>query len=288
MYPLAVGLAVGAALLLAVGAALQSDSAVGVRGRGQGRIGFLRVLITQPRWLLGAVACGCGVAVHVVALSIGPVSAIQPVGTVGLIFAVIVGARLKHVAPSRRAVAGSIAVVAGLAALLVVLPHGAGDNHPSPSGSLGMTFVALGVVTVALLVPRGAMGVNLRAGAMATGAGACFGVAAAFIGVVGRAVSQDIGNIIDWPIVLVIVLLAVGGVAQQSAYRLARFAEVYAIVLLIDPLAAGFTGVVLLGDVIPTTAPRLAWLAVAAAVAAAGVIVLSHDHPSHAREGGSH
>ncbi|HWC22814.1 MAG TPA: DMT family transporter [Flexivirga sp.] len=283
MYQLAVGLAVGAAFLIAVGAALQSRSAVRVRFTDDSRLGFLIVLIRQRRWLAGAVVSVCGVGVHVVALSLGPVSAIQPVGTVGLIFAVAAKAALDRARPSARAVSGAVVVIVGLAAFLLVLPPGEGRPQVPARGAVGMAVIALGIAGVALALPRERVGVNVRAAAAATGAGASFGVGAALIGVIGRRLARSVDTVLAWPTVVVIILMLAGGVAQQYAYGLARFAEVYAVVLVADPFTAAFTGVVVLRDPIPTAPLDLAWLAVAAALTAAGVVVLSRDHPARAR-----
>lgn len=284
MYRLAVGLAVGAAFLIAVGAALQSRSAVRARSTDDSRIAFLLVLIRQRRWLTGAVVSVSGVGVHVVALSLGPVSAIQPVGTVGLIFAVAARSALDRARPSARAVSGAVIVIVGLAAFLAVLPSGEGGSQLPARGAIGMAVIALGVVGVALLLPRGRVGVNVRAAAVAAGAGASFGVGAALIGVIGRRLGRSIDAVLAWPTLVVIVLMLAGGVAQQYAYGLARFAEVYAVVLVADPFTAAFTGVVVLGDPIPTAPLDLAWLAVAAALTASGVVILARDHPAHAKE----
>lgn len=287
MYQWAVGFAVCAAFLIAVGAALQSRSATGVHSNSPHRIAFLLVLVRQPRWLLGALAGLCGVAVHVVALSIGPVSAIQPVGTVGLIFAVAARSALSRTRPSPGAVVGAVTVVIGLVAFLLVLPHGTGSTHVPVRGAVGMTVLALGISFIALTLPRVGVSVDIRAAAVAVGAGASFGVGAALIGAIGRRAAHNVDAVLSWPILLVILLMLVGGVTQQYAYRLARFAEVYAVLLVADPLTAAFTGVLVFGDPIPTTPLRLAWLAVAAGLTTVGVVVLSHDHPGHLRERGA-
>ncbi|MGN6415033.1 DMT family transporter [Flexivirga sp.] len=283
MYQLAVGLAVGAALLIAVGAALQARTAVGVRDAADSRIRFLLGLIRQPGWLAGAVAGVCGAGVHVVALSLGPVSAIQPVGTVGLIFAVGARSALDRTRPSVRAMTGAGVVIVGLAAFLVVLPAGEGSTQLPAREAIGMAVIALGIAGGSLALPRARVGVDVRAAAVAAGAGASFGVAAAVIGVIGRRSARDVEAVLDWPTVVAVVLLVAGGVAQQYAYGLARFAEVYAVVLVADPFTAAFTGVVVLGDPIPAEPLQLAWLALAAALTTAGVVVLSRDHPGHTR-----
>lgn len=287
MYRFAVGLAVVAALLIAVGAALQSRTALDVTSPGRGRIAFLVVLVRQPRWLLGALASGCGVAAHVVALSLGPVTAIQPVGTVGLIFAIGAASALDRSRPRARAVVGSVIVIVGLAAFLLALPSGSGATEVPVRGTLAMAALAVVLAGSALALPRERVGLDARAAAVAVGAAASFGVGAALTGVIGHRVSRSASAVLAWPTLVVIVLLVVGGVAQQYAYRLARFAEVYAVLLVVDPLTAAFTGVLVFGDPFPTAPGRLAWLALAGGVTTAGVVMLSHHHPGHRREGWS-
>lgn len=275
MFTLAVVLAVVAALLIALGAALQERSAVRA-GLPEGRIAFFLRLLTDPRWATGALLAGCGVALHVVALSNGPVTAIQPVGTVGLLFAVAIKAVLDHHPVERLAVVGCVAVIAGLVALVAVLPHGSGTTRLPAGPALVAGAIGLAVTGAALLLPRRRLGAEVRAGAVALGAGMCYGVAAAVVGVVGRRVGTDVTAVLGWPTLVVVVLLVCGGMAQQVAYRMARFAVVYAVLLVVDPATAGFTGILVLGDPMPRTPLKVTGLALAATVIVVGVVVLSH------------
>ena len=88
MFVLAVLLAVVGAFLIAFGAELQEHAAVGVETARHRLLGFFLQLLRDGRWMVGAVLVVAGVGVHVIALTNGPVVAIQPVGSIGLLFAV--------------------------------------------------------------------------------------------------------------------------------------------------------------------------------------------------------
>lgn len=276
MYALAVALAVVAAFLIAFGAELQEHAAVRVTPRRNRLIAFFVRLVRDSGWMVGAVLVATGVAVHVVALTNGPVAAVQPVGSVGVLFAVGIKAVLDRTRVERPAVLGSVAVIVGLATLLVLLPHGTGTSAVPFSGAVMAGVCAVGIAVAALLVNAGDVRPEVRAGLLALGAGLCFGVAAALIGVIGRRTARDLSAVVSWQTLLVVVLLVCGGVAQQLAYRVARFALVYAVLLTVDPITAGFTGVLLLGEPLPSTPVTKGGLAVAAVLVVVGIVVLAH------------
>lgn len=273
MFAVAVVLAAIGALLIAAGAATQER--VVVTALDSRRVRFFLRLLRNPRWLLGGVCAGAGVALHVVALSNGPVSVIQPIGTLGLLFAVVAKAVLDRRKLRPTAIAGCGAVVAGLAGLLIVLPRTAG--HPSvPTGSalvLASATVAAICVVLMLAAPPG-----VKAVLLALTAGAAFGIGSAFIGVIGHRMPGDPGAVLNWLTLLIIVLLATGGIAQQQAYRMSRFALAYAVLLIADPVAASAVGILLLGDPLPASPFLLAWMGVSALVVVLGVVVLARSY----------
>jgi hypothetical protein len=268
VFVLAVLLAVVGAFLIAFGAELQEHAAVGVETARHRLLGFFLQLLRDGRWMVGAVLVVAGVGVHVIALTNGPVVAIQPVGSIGLLFAVGIKAAIDRTRLERRAVVGSAAVIAGLAGFLTLLPHDSATTRLPLLATVLAGGCALGVTATAWLLPVRGRFRDLRAGALAFGAGTCFGV-------IGRRVQQDLTAVWSWPTLLVVVLLVSGGAAQQLAYQMARFAVVYAVLLATDPVTAGFAGVLLLGEQLPTTPGATAGLAVAALVAVAGVVVLA-------------
>ncbi|PXY22962.1 hypothetical protein BAY60_22480 [Prauserella muralis] len=267
-------------MFIAFGAALQERVVVSTPAAA-GQIRFLLRLATRPRWILGAVCAGGGVALHVVALSNGPVSLIQPVGTLGLLFAIVSKAILDHRRVRPTELVGSAAVIAGLAGLLLVLPHDASvprlplDTALALSlGTLAGLGVALGVAALRR-VPDG-----LRVTLLATTAGVGFGVGSALVRVIGHRTLRDFSALFDWPTLLVIALLATGGIAQQQSYRMRRFSVAFALLLITDPVAASAVGMLVLGEPLPSTAVKVAWMGVSAAVIVTGVLVLARSYTS--------
>ncbi|HVW43375.1 MAG TPA: DMT family transporter [Amycolatopsis sp.] len=272
MFAVAVTLAAIGALLIAVGAAVQERVVVATHST---RLAFFLQLLRNPRWLAGGVCGGLGVALHVVALSNGPVSVIQPVGTLGLLFAVVTKAILDRRRLPRAAIAGCAAVVAGLGGLLVVLPHGGAPPHLATGTAVVLTSVTIVVIAIALLV---AAPPGVKAVLLALTAGAAFGMASAVIGVVGHRMAEQPGALIDWPTLLAVLLLVSGGIAQQNAYRMSRFALAYAVLLIADPVSASAVGVLLLGNPMPGSAFLAAWMGMSALVVVLGVVVLARSY----------
>ncbi|WP_197319846.1 DMT family transporter [Saccharomonospora sp. NB11] len=290
MLVVAVVLAVVGALFIALGSALQEQVVVGMRFLGGRGVRWLLRLVRQPRWLFGAACAGLGVGLHVLALSRGPVSIIQPVGTTGLLFALGVKAVLERRRLGRAETLGGTAVVLGLAGLLFALPHDTkAPNLTTPTATLlaGITLLASGLaVTVAWAVSSR----SARAAALAFAAGTTFGVASALVSVIGHRMLSDLTAIASWPTLLVVVLLSTGGLAQQHAYRMRRFALAFAMLEIADPVSAATVGVLVLGEPLPSTPPAAAWMGLSAVGIVVGVVVLARSylgpapgHSDHAR-----
>ncbi|HJQ48877.1 MAG TPA: DMT family transporter [Amycolatopsis sp.] len=272
MFAVAVTLAAIGALLIAAGAATQERVVVTSHSA---RLKFFLGLLRNPRWLAGGVIGGAGVALHIVALSNGPVSIIQPVGTLGLLFAVVTKAILDRRRLPSAAIGGCAAVVAGLAGLLVVLPHTASFPRLPLGSAVALASGTVAAICIVMLVSAPA---GLKAVLLALTAGCAFGIASAVIGVIGHRMAEEPGALIDWPTLVAIVLLVGGGIAQQQAYRMSRFALAYAVLLIADPVAASAVGVLLLGNPMPGSAFLAAWMGMSALVVVLGVIVLARSY----------
>lgn len=292
MFTLAVVLAVVAALLIAVGAVMQQGSAARIERSPGARARVALSMLSDLRWVAGGVLAGTGVGLHIVALSNGPVSVIQPLGSVGLFFAVVVKAVTERSGMSRARILGCVAVIAGLAGLLLALPHHSGTSPLGLPKAALLAAPAIGIVVASVILAGRPVPSLLKAGVLALGAGTSFGVAAAVIGVIGRRVGHDVLQAFQWPTLVAVVLLACGILVQQYAYRLNHFSMVYAVLLVADPVTAAFTGVLALGDPVPSAAPRLAFLAVSAVITVTGIVVLAAEQADslgmHRRMGHAH
>ncbi|NKQ56263.1 DMT family transporter [Amycolatopsis sp. K13G38] len=273
MFAVAVVLAAIGALLLAAGAAIQERAVV--TALDSTRLRFFLRLLRNRRWLLGGLCAVAGVSLHVVALSNGPVSVIQPVGTLGLLFAVVAKAVLDGRKLQATAIAGCCAVVAGLAGLLIVLPRTATQPHVPTGIALLLASVTIAVICVVLIT---AAPPGVKAVLLALTAGSAFGIASAFIGVIGHRMAENPLAFVHWLTLLIIALLATGGVSQQQAYRMSRFALAYAVLLIADPVAASAVGILLIGDPLPSSPFLLGWMGVSALVIVLGVVVLARSY----------
>ncbi|MGH3767020.1 MAG: hypothetical protein ACRDTX_18010, partial [Pseudonocardiaceae bacterium] len=117
----AVVLSLLAAACFGTASVLQHQGANQVRRRFPLNPGLLIDVARQRLWLLGVVAEVTAVALHMVAVNLGPLSVVQPLLTVGLVITLPVQALLGH--PIRgRAVLAATLVMAGLAVFLLVQP----------------------------------------------------------------------------------------------------------------------------------------------------------------------
>ncbi|MGW9306892.1 DMT family transporter [Saccharomonospora azurea] len=290
MLVVAVVLAVVGALFIALGSALQEQVVVGMRFLGGRGVRWLLRLVRQPRWLLGAACAGLGVGLHVLALSRGPVSVIQPVGTTGLLFALVVKAVLERRRLRLSQSLGGVAVVVGLVGLLLALPPDMKAPTLSTSTAVLLAVVTLAVSGTAVGVAWSASSRSARAAALAFAAGTTFGVASALISVIGHRMLVDLSAIASWPTLLAVVLLSTGGLAQQHAYRMRRFALAFAMLEIADPVSAATVGVLVLGEPLPSTPLAAAWMGLSATGIVVGVVVLARSyigpapgHSDHAR-----
>jgi drug/metabolite transporter (DMT)-like permease len=250
----------------AVSAVLQEQEA----SRQQAAERLVRRLLQRPRWWLAVLASVTAAGLHIVALALGPLSVVQPIGVLTLVLALPLGARWAGRTVSRAQWLAAVAVAAGLIAVLAVTPHRPHNLHP---GLLGVPeVVGLGLVLVALLIAvsqrlpeRGAPVVR------ATAAAVCFGFASGMTRVAAIGAAPF----------LVAGALAVAGAAAgfglaQLAYRNGGLGAPLATVILVDPLVAVLIGVTVLGESVPTGIPRLVLGALGLAATSWGIWVLAH------------
>ena len=284
-----------AVLLATVGAVLFGLGAVKQHGavragaeasvdRQQGARRLLR-LLKDRTWLAGAVQAAVAGGTHVVALTLAPITLVQPVGVIAVPVTVVASAWKTGRRPSATQVVGSVLGVAGIAALTVLLLSPAAQPVELPRwGVLTGTVLAL-VASTALVVavPVAAGRPRARVLALATLAALLFGLNSVLLKVIGEAVRGGLAAA-DRPALLVAVAgiaasLPVGLWAMQAAYLHGSPQVVICCLTLADPLTAVIGGYLLLGDGVDAgTATLLAAIA-CSLVAAAGVVVLSKEYP---------
>ncbi|MFZ4301828.1 DMT family transporter [Streptomyces cinereoruber] len=239
--------------------------------------------LRRPAWW-GAVALnGAGAALHVAALAYGPLSLVQPLGALTIVFALPMAALFVGRGAGRRARHGALMATAGLAGLLS-LTTGADARSLGDGDRWLLTGAAFGTVGLlfagAHLVGRPA----LRSVLLATAAGVSFGAASVFTkAVAGEWTAR--APLAEWTALLVLSVFAVGGLLlSQASYRGAGLTAPLATLTVVNPVVAAAVGVTLFGEGFRYGAAGTVAALLCGAVAAGGLVELTLDRMTPAPE----
>ncbi|MFI6742396.1 DMT family transporter [Nonomuraea sp. NPDC050451] len=266
MTVLAAAIALVGSLFFALGAALQQFEAAGSAKPG------LLALLRKPRWLLGGASILTGGGLHIVALGLGPLTIVQPMGVASLLFALPLAAALHGRKPSPKELAAAGVVAAGLVGLVLLVPNSEGPTYLSPNGVLTLLGVA-GVAAVLLWTASKAASPAGRAALLATSSGVLYGATATLMRVL-----LD-GDWNWWYVLALPVPLLLALVMLQRAYAGGHFGVSFASLQIADPLTAVAFGALLLGEPLPTGIVPIA----AALLTAAGTVALARTSPLESR-----
>ncbi|WP_210408332.1 hypothetical protein [Allokutzneria sp. NRRL B-24872] len=230
-------------------------------------------LLRDRRWLAGLSLLVGGTALHAVAVAIGPLIVVQPVGVLALVLAAVLDARRSGEPLTAQRLAPVLTATLGMG-LFVVLAAG---NATSSLPPLTAATDAL-LITVGLLAVLGLVGALSSGGLRCLALGVAGGVSYGLISVLIRLVAQRFqlsGEIDPLAVLGVVGALLVGGWCVQQAYASGPPHMVVACLTVVDPLVAVGMGVGLLGEAAGTS-PAVAVLELAcAAVALAGVTLIA-------------
>ncbi|MBB4895358.1 drug/metabolite transporter (DMT)-like permease [Streptomyces olivoverticillatus] len=250
------------------GAAIVQERVAATGGAG-GR-GPLR----RPGWWGAVALTGVGAGLHVLALAFGPLSLVQPLGALTIVFALPMAALFVHRPVGARGWRGAVLATAGLAGLLALTGP---PRTESLDGGQRPVLVAavLGAVALLAIAARRVRRPVVRGVVLATAAGAAFGMASVFT----KAAAED------WdvhrpaamlPGLAVIALLASAGMLlSQASYRGAGLAAPLATVTVVNPVVASAVGILSLGEAFRYGLAGALLAVAAGAVAAVGVIALT-------------
>ncbi|MGW1145188.1 DMT family transporter [Streptomyces sp. NPDC002454] len=238
-FALAVVLCLVSAVAYAGGAIVQERVAAGGRGRAP---------VRRPAWW-GAVGLnGVGALLHVIALAYGPLSLVQPLGGLTIVFALPMAALFVGRKAGGAAWRGAVMAGAGLAGMLALT--GAGTDRAMTDGEQGVLALAtvgvLGALTAAGRATRHQPAV--RALLLAGAAGVAFGIGSVFTKAL--AVEWTSGSRAwNLPVLAGVAVMATAGMfLSQAAYRGAGLAAPLATVTVANPAVAAAVGLTLLGE----------------------------------------
>ncbi|MFE6617591.1 DMT family transporter [Streptomyces sp. NPDC008086] len=269
---------------LALSVLLSLVSAVAYAG---GAIVQERVAVSSPGqqfapmrragWWAAVALNGLGGLLHVVALAFGPLSLVQPLGALTIVFALPMAALFVGRRAGSTAWRGAIMATVGLAALLSLV--GSSQSQSLVTAERVSVALVTGGVVVALMIAGRAAHRHpaVRSMLLATGSGIAFGMSSVFTKV--AAVDWNGGvSAADVPALATIGVFATAGMLlSQAAYRGAGLAAPLATLTVVNPVVAAAVGITMFGETFRygTTGTLLALGC--GVVAAGGLILLTTE-----------
>ncbi|MFJ8791829.1 DMT family transporter [Streptomyces sp. NPDC102462] len=239
---LSVVLSIVSAVAYAGGAIVQER--VAVSSSPDDRYGPLR----RPSWWAAMALNGLGGLLHVVALAFGPLSLVQPLGALTIVFALPMAALFVGRRAGAAAWRGAIMATVGLAGLLSLV--GASDGHALDGAEQWAVGLVTGGAVVALMIAGRVVQRHpaVRSVLLATASGIAFGMSSVFTKTVAVDWSSGIAPA-ELPSLAVIGAFAVGGVLlSQAAYRGGGLAAPLATLTVVNPVLAAVVGLTLFGE----------------------------------------
>ncbi len=269
----AVGGALGAAALFAVGTALQYR-AVQMRPRSGGApeggvYGAVRSTLTSFTWLLGTVILLAGVSLHAFALHEGPLTLVQPLLVTGVLSALLAS---RFVGGPKVGLVDMRWAAVLVAALAVFLTTATPSSQPARDIDTGPALAALGLSLTAigacLMVAR-----RCRPGVVATAFGVAAGIAlagsAALMKVCTDLMGHGVANLLSaWQLYALILVGGSALVLSQMAYRAGPMTASVPAINSVNPLAS-----VMIGWAVFDESFRVGTAAVAVEVLSLGLVV---------------
>jgi drug/metabolite transporter (DMT)-like permease len=268
--------AVLSALCNACGAILQRLAVVDRTSKGKSAWRTAIDLVRQPIWLLGVLFLVGTFVFQAIALYFGPLSVVQPILVLELIFTLGLRAFLLHDDIASRTWSAALMICLGLAAFLVVASPTEGDHVPN-DGQWIVAVVSRGAIVLALLLLSRYGSPARRAALFGAATAVIWSVDAAFVKqtVDELARSGVLGVLTGWPLYAMIATGVLGTALLQGAYAVGPLAASQASLLIVDPLVSIALGIELFGEQLRTGPGYVFGAVVSLAVLAAGVVMLS-------------
>lgn len=246
----------------------------------------LLAAVRRPRWVLGLLLMGVSAALQITALTMAPVSVVQPVGLLAFPWSVLLAARATRTpVPASMQAAVAVTVVSTLAFSLVT------GLSAAPDTTLELDRVVIGAVVVyacavafATLGGRGPQ--QWRCLFWSSGGALFYGLEAALVkSLLEFARTHDwIASVGFWGIGVALVVGAVtAGWLVQQGYATGPSEIVVGSMTVTSPVVAVAYGIAVLGEGTNTTPGAALLMGVLGALAVGGVVSLTRFHPDHRR-----
>ncbi|MGW4108963.1 DMT family transporter, partial [Streptomyces sp. NPDC004976] len=233
--------------------------------------------LRRPGWWAAVGLNGLGGLLHVVALAYGPLSLVQPLGALTIVFVLPMAALFVGRRAGATAWRGAIMATVGLAGLLSLV--GSADAQSLDTAQrVAAAVVTAGAIVALMIAARAAhRHPAVRSILLATASGVAFGMSSVFTKTVA----------VDWtgglaaanlPSLAVIGVLATAGMLlSQASYRGAGLAAPLATLTVVNPVVAAAVGLTMFGETFRYGTTGTALALSCGVVAAGGLILLTTE-----------
>jgi hypothetical protein len=241
----AVVLALGGALCYAGAAVTQQRCAARLAASSAVDLGLVLRLARTRGWQLSLIAVVAGYALHAAALALGRLVVVEPVIPLGLLMALLLGARVEGRWLCWSEWIAALAAVAGLAVFLVAAEPSGGQQfaQPAPLGIAAAVAVMFAALCCLVTVRTAA---SHRAIPLAVGGGVAAGVTDTLTKtVVPLAGAQHFALLGDVRLYLLALAGLLALTMQQNAYRAGGLAASLPAFIVLEPLVGSALGLMI-------------------------------------------
>lgn len=239
--------------------------------------------LRRPGWWVAVGLNGLGGLLHVAALAYGPLSLVQPLGALTIVFALPMAALFVGRKAGATAWRGAIMATVGLAGLLSLV--GSADSQSLDTTQRILVAVVSGGAVAALMVAARAAHRHpaTRSILLAVASGVAFGMSSVFTKTVTVAWTDGIA-VAQLPTLALIGAFAVAGLLlSQASYRGGGLPAPLATLTVVNPVVAAAVGITMFGETFRYGTVG-ALLALACGIVAAGGLVLLTTERLHEKE----
>ncbi|QIY75084.1 DMT family transporter [Streptomyces sp. RLB1-33] len=239
--------------------------------------------LRRPGWWAAVALSGVGGVLHVVALAYGPLSLVQPLGALTIVFALPMAAVFVGRKAGATAWRGAIMATGGLAVLLALV--GSADSQSlSDTQITVLAVVSGGAVAASMVAGRAAhRHPAVRSVMLAVGSGIAFSMSSVFTKTVAVDWSHQV-SLSDLPSLALIGVFATAGMLlSQASYRGGGLAAPLATLTVVNPVVAAAVGITMFGETFRYGETGTVLALACGVVAAGGLILLTTEQIGSAR-----
>jgi hypothetical protein len=264
----AILLGLAAAVLFAIGSAVEQTTAKQEKGTRTLDPRLILRLIRRPRWILGWFPDLGGTVLQALALRVGALALVEPLLLAGVFLAIPLAAALAHRRPHARDLVLVAIGAVGLTAFLVAAAPRAGTNQ-APTDAWLPVIAGIGALFALSLLLAWRIRGPTRGILLGIGTGLLYGFAASLLKTITVQLGEGLATLFtNWQIYALIVVGLAGMILNQNAFQSGRIAAPLTTIALVDPIAGIVIGVVVYQEKLSLHGIRLPIVVISAALMA--------------------